>query len=100
MPRKAGTTSRVFTWRGIRCRVSHERNYINTGWSHLELRVVSPKGAPLPITTTGYLSHFLDEDDLAAAGGPVTFFRAWLDREASTKAYAKALADWQQLKLL
>jgi hypothetical protein len=95
MPRKAAKTSQTFTWRGIRCRVSHERDYLSRGWSHLELRVISPAGAPLPITTTGYLSHFLDEDELTAAGGPVALFRVWLDREACTKA----LADWQQLKL-
>ena len=86
-------------WRGIVCRVTHERDYISKGWSHIELRVVRPKGRPLPITDTGYRSHFLDEDVLYAAGGPVSFFHAWLDREANTKAYRKALAKWQQLDL-
>lgn len=86
-------------WRGVICRVTHERNYISKGWSHLELRVVSPNGRPLPITDTGYRSHFLDEDDLYAAGGPVSFFRAWLDREANGKAYLKSLAKWRQLDL-
>ena len=87
-------------WRGVVCRVRHRRNYLSRGWSHIELTVVSPKGRPLPITDTGYLSHFLDEDDLYAAGGPVSFFRAWLDREAKSKAYLKALARGQQLELV
>lgn len=86
-------------WRGVVCRVRHRRNYLSRGWSHVELIVVSPKGVPLPITSTGYLSHFLDEDDLYAAGGPVSFFHTWLDREASAKPYKKALAKWQQLEL-
>lgn len=88
-----------FTWRGIEMSATHSPNYISAGWSHIELRVVKPKGRPVPITDTGYLSHFLDEADLKAAGGPVAFFRAWLDREADSKAYRKALARWQQLDL-
>lgn len=86
-------------WRGVVCRVRHRRDYLSRGWSHIELIVVTPKGAPLPITNTGYLSHFLDEDHLYDAGGPVSFFRAWLDRKAESKAYRLALAKWQQLDL-
>jgi len=88
-----------FTWRGIEMSATHTPDYISAGWSHIELRVVKPKGRPVPITDTGYLSHFLDEADLKAAGGAVAFFRAWLDREADSKAYRKALARWQQLDL-
>jgi hypothetical protein len=39
-------------WRDITCRVKHTPNYISKGWSHLEIMVVAPKGAPLPITGT------------------------------------------------
>ena len=89
-----------FTWRGVEMIASHEPNYLSSaGWSHIELRVVLPKGKPVPITNTGYLSHFLDEDDLKAAGGPAAFFLAWLEREARSKAYKKALAAWAQLDL-
>lgn len=88
-----------FTWRGIEMSATHEPNYISTGWSHIELRVQKPKGIPVPITSSGYLSHFLDEADLKAAGGPAAFFRAWLDREANAKAYLKGLARWRQLDL-
>lgn len=88
-----------FTWQGIEMSATHSLNYISAGWSHIELRVVKPKGRPVPITDTGYLSHFIDEADLKAAGGPVAFFRAWLDREAGSKVYRKALARWQQLDL-
>lgn len=88
-----------FVWRGIVMTATHTPDYISTGWSHVELRVVKPKGAPLPITTTGYLSHFLDGEQLAAAGGPAAFFLAWIEREATSKAYRKALASWQQLDL-
>jgi hypothetical protein len=83
-------------WRDITCRVKHTPNYISKGWSHLEIMVVAPNSAPLPITGTGYRSHFLDADLIAKAGGPVTFFQCWLDSEATTKAWAKAEFKWRQ----
>ena len=90
------TATHKLVWRHATCRVRHTRDYISKGWSHIELTVVSPKGAPLPITSTGYLSHFLDEADLTAAGGPVAFFLAWLHREASSKAWHRAEFAWRQ----
>ncbi len=92
------TTHRL-VWRDITCRVTHTPDYISKGWTHLELIVVKPKGAPLPITGTGYLSHFLDEDLLAKHGGAVAFFVGWIEREARTKAWAKAEFKWRQLEL-
>ena len=67
--------------------------------SHIEIIVLAPKAAPIPITNTGYLSHFLDEEHLATAGGPVAFFLDWIEREARTKQWAKAEFKWRQLEL-
>lgn len=72
---------------------------ISKGWTHIELVVIKPERAPLPITATGYLSHFIDESLLAANGGAVAFFTAWLDCEAKTKAWAKAEFKWRQRDL-
>lgn len=76
-------------WRDVTCRVRHTPNYISKGWSHIEILVVSPKGAPLPITETGYRSHFLDEELLQTSGGAVAFFNDWIERESATKAWTK-----------
>lgn len=95
-PRK--TTERL-TWRGIEMTATHTRDWLSDGWSHLELRVMKPKGIPVPITTTGYLSHFTEEDIVKAAGGPAAFFLAWLERETHSKTYKEALAKWRQLDL-
>lgn len=97
--RRVRKTVQRFTWRGIAMTATHTPNYVNDGWSHIELRVLRPKGIPVPITDTGYRSHFLDGDDVAAAGGAAAYFRTWLEREARSKAYLKALANWQQLDL-
>jgi hypothetical protein len=66
------------------------------GWSHIEIIVQKPKGAPLPITETGYRSHFLDAHDLEHAGGPVRFFLDWIEREARSKTWAKTEFKWRQ----
>ena len=95
-PAHKKTATVKLVWRDVTCRVKHTPNYLSKGWSHIEIIVVSPKNAPLPITETGYRSHFLDEDLLKKAGGPVTFFIDWIEREAATKAWAKAEFKWRQ----
>lgn len=94
--RRRPPTIHRFEWRQFKLRIKHTPDYLERGWSHVELHLVAPKGAPLPITTTGYLSQFLTEDDLVTAGGPIGLFRAMLDREAKTKAWAKAEFKWRQ----
>ena len=97
--KKSVTTTYKLAWRHVTCRVRHTPNYISKGWSHIEIIVVTPKGAPLPITQTGYLSHFLYEEHLATAGGPVAFFLDRIEREARTKQWAKAEFNWRQGEL-
>ena len=99
MPRNARKTTSTLIWRGIRCRVSHQPDYLSQGWSHLEIEALQPRRAPLPITETGYLSHFCDEDEVAAAGVPAAFFERWLNAEARSKRYAKAKAAFDQYDL-
>ena len=93
------TTTHKLAWRDVTCQVRHTPNYISQGWSHIEIIVLTPKGAPIPITNTGYLSHFLNVEHLATAGGPVAFFLDWIEREARTKQWAKAEFKWRQLEL-
>ena len=90
----------LLVWRHIKCRLTETRDVLQPGWTQLEIDVVSPKGAPLPITDTGYLAHYIDADELAATGGIAEFFTAWLDREAATKRYVNAEFRWRQLLLL
>ena len=75
----------------ITVRITHARDYLSSGNDHLEIESLRPKKAPLPITETGYRSHFLAPLELMNAGGPVTFVTAWLDIEAKGKAWSKAV---------
>lgn len=73
----------------LRLRITHSRDYLRSGSDHVEIESIRPKRAPLPITETGYRSHFLPALELMNAGGPVTFVTAWLTQEARGKAWSK-----------
>lgn len=76
----------------VRIRITHARDYLSSGSDHIEVESITPKKAPLPITETGYRSHFLAPLELINAGGPVTFVTAWIEQEAKGKAWYKAAA--------
>lgn len=84
-----------FAWRGIAIRVIHTPRR----WSaieHLEIRSVTPVNAPLPISGTGYRSHFTPIGTVAAHGGKaVAQVTAWLDEEATTPEW-RALHEASQ----
>lgn len=52
--------------------------------AHLEIKAFEPKCAPLPVTETGYYSHFLLPDDIDEYGSPAAYVRVWLDHEAQS----------------
>lgn len=80
----------------VRIRITHAREYLSSGTDHLEIESIKPKRAPLPISETGYRSHFIPALDLINAGGPVTFVTAWLEREAKGRAWTKATTSRAQ----
>lgn len=72
-----------FMWQGIEI----EATYTPRKWgviAHLEIRSIVPEKAPLPITSTGYRSHFHQPGTVEALGGDVVAqVIAWLDEEAA-----------------
>lgn len=87
-------------WQGIALSISYETRWLDlesANVAHLQIKSVSRER--LPITETGYRSHFLAPEEVADAGGPVAYALAWLDHMAQSKewkAYAQAA---QQLSL-
>jgi hypothetical protein len=80
----------------IRIRVTRTPDYLVAGTDHIEIESIKPKKAPLPITETGYRSHFLRSEEVTREGGLQSFVTAWLNREAATKEWRKrALAAAQ-----
>ncbi len=97
------TKRRIIThklmWRDIFLTIREQADYIWPGQSHIEIHVVRPKRTILPITQTGYRSHFIGSEELSLAGGAVAFVTAWLDREAASRSWQRAEIKAQQLKL-
>jgi hypothetical protein len=93
-------------WNGIRIEVrycpswseSYERIY-GYPLAHLEIEAIEPENAPLPVTNTGYRSHFTRPDLIDAEGGPVAFARSWLDEAAKDPAWIAAQDAARQMTL-
>lgn len=96
----------VFTleWRGRTVQVNYVPDWLGTAGSdlrvaHLDILTLAPARAPLPITETGYRSHFLDPAIVAEAGGAVAFVAAWLDHNAKGTAWAELDSASLQMSL-
>lgn len=88
-----------FAWAGI----AIEAAYTPRKWgviAHLEIRSIAPERAPLPISTTGYRSHFHACGTVEARGGDVVAqVVAWLDEEATTPEWQAHVARSRQGEL-
>lgn len=89
-------------WGGIALCICFERNWLGSErpvTAHLEIRSVAPEGAPLPITETGYQSHFVGPAWVDDAGGPVAYVLGWLDTESRSPKWKAADNARRQLSL-
>lgn len=99
-------TTETFVWEGVTILVSYEPDWlglgakgVGEGYAHLEVQVLEPKGAPLPITDTGYKSEFCDIGEVEEAGGPIAIVTALLEEFADTKTWRVRRARWEQQDL-
>lgn len=89
-------------WNGISIEIRWEPNWLNmdvVDSAHLEIRSISPERKPLPITGTGYLSHFTAPETVAAYGGPVAYVEAWLETESQAPDWRKQEQERRQYSL-
>lgn len=88
-----------FMWRGIEI----EARYWPLKWNviaHLAIRSIAPEGAPLPITETGYRSHFHQPGTVEALGGDVVAqVKSWLDEEAAKPEWRGYVDASRQMSL-
>lgn len=89
------TPVETLVWRGITIHVRSQAGCFTMGdLCHFDIEAVSPERAKLPITETGYRSHFyhgtLPEDVVEAV-------RSWLDEEAEKPEWKTAEANARQL---
>lgn len=96
---KRTKAARVRTWGHVRYRVRHTPDYIIQGTDHIEVVVITPKREPIPITETGYLSHFVTDGSCPTIEAAVSFVASWIEREAQTKRWQKLDQKRRQLDL-
>lgn len=75
------------TWRGIALNITFTPNWLKLA-DHIEVK--SEGGIPLPVTETGYRSHFAPVGTVEACGGAVAFVTAWLDAGATQTKWGGA----------
>jgi hypothetical protein len=94
-------TTQLLEWQGSPpLSVSCQRESAGMeGLTHLTIQVLGTKHYRLPITETGYRSHFLSEAEIAEAGGSLAYVRAWLDAEAATPEWRAREVKHRQLSL-
>lgn len=94
-------------WSGIRIDISYEARWLKSSddapgdydTAHLEIRAVEPEREPLPITETGFLSHFTSEATVADFGGPVAFIQSWLDEAGQSQKWRAQVQQRRQFSL-
>lgn len=73
-----------FTWQDIEIEAVYVPRWYGGISTHLAIRSINPERAPLPISETGYRSHFHPVGTIEAHGGDVVAkVIAWLDEEAA-----------------
>ena|GEM_PF-67371 len=73
-------------WQKIRVQVKCTRNKF-CDFDHLEIQSIAPERHPLPITETGYKSHFLPHGEIDSFGGAVETALMWLNTEAQATGW-------------
>lgn len=87
-------------WQGLGVTIRWAPHWTNSSTypvAHLEL--ISDGRVKLPVTETGYRSHFTSREGVEDHGGPVAFVIAWLDHEAQSDAWQRHVEQSKQLSL-
>jgi hypothetical protein len=102
----AGYHNHRLQWDGITIEIRYDpdwspsyRQIYGYPLAHLEIEALDPVKSPLPMTETGYRSHFCAPADIDAEGGPVDFVRAWLDHDARLPEWKAGQEKRRQLTL-
>lgn len=105
-PARPAKTIERFDWQGVTVRVSYEADWLGVSkelsqfaTAHLEIEAIKPPKQPLPITETGYRSHFVARGVVEQAGGAVAYAWAWLDQAAKAPAWKRQEQQSRQLCL-
>jgi len=95
--------TQYFTWQNIKIAVRFHPNRFPVSnqenadaMAHLEIKSMEPLNAPIPISETGYKSHFVPKDAILAYGTPLEFVKEWLNVQSQTKLWKAHLERSRQ----
>lgn len=98
------TIRETFIWQGLTIEALYTPNWSESyrttyGYALAHLQISAAGRVPLPISATGYRSHFDRADNIEAGGGAVAYVCAWLEHAAQSPAWLDAQAQARQLSL-
>ncbi|RYG88942.1 MAG: hypothetical protein EON59_02795 [Alphaproteobacteria bacterium] len=92
-------------WRGVNLEITFEANWLGMdparefATAHLTVTAKRPERVRLPISETGFRSHFVHADEVVEGGGPVAYVQAWLDYMARSREWLAQVQANRQLTL-
>lgn len=98
-------TTETLIWQSYEIEVRYDPDPFNLtssdreAMSHIEIRTITPEKAALPITKTGYKSHFTPTGNIDNYETPVAFVKEWLNYEAQSEDWKVALENSRQMSL-
>ena len=94
------------TWSGISIEIEYTPSFSDIfekiyGYklAHIVIKTVDPDKSPLPITKSGYLSHFCPSHFVDNEGSPNDFVIAWLEESAKSYQWINYEAEARQGQL-
>jgi hypothetical protein len=96
-----------FLWNSIKIEITYNPDYSEAskkiaGYRLAHLQVFSKNRVPLPITETGYRSHFVPAKRIEGFASPIDFVRAWLtelEQGKKWQAHLKNVRKQSQMSL-
>jgi hypothetical protein len=84
-------------WNGIDIQIEYYPTRFGGAISHVGIKSINPERQKLPITSTGYRSHFVPVGTIEANPGDlVSQVHAWLDEAAQSPEWQAHLANQAQ----
>lgn len=87
--------TQAIVWDGIAVSISHTPDWMNSEYHHVELRT----DQRLPVTATGYRSHFIHQKEFALFENATAFVEQWLDEAAKSPDWIRYKEESRQLSL-
>ena len=93
------------TWKGLKLKIAYAEQWV-TSVEVSHLAITSENKEIMPISKTGYKSHFTNKVTVDSFGGPVKMVHAWFDEKSKSKEWQtyqnqeqEKLKNKQQLSL-